>query len=100
MQLACTTTSPTQTCFRATATAVAPHLLPGLRCEEDVWRGFRAPPRAQVEDEELWGVKSGSCAICTPLIATSDSVLSGVLLSRNNPTDRPSLPQEAGVGSS
>ena len=28
--------------------AVAPHLLPGLRCEEDVWRGFRAPPRAQV----------------------------------------------------
>eukprot|EP00964_Phaeocystis_antarctica_P084699 scaffold53394_cov42-Phaeocystis_antarctica.AAC.1 len=25
--------------------AVAPHLLPGLRCEEDVWRGFRAPPR-------------------------------------------------------
>ena len=26
--------------------AVAPYLLPGLRCEEDVWRGFRAPPRA------------------------------------------------------
>ena len=28
--------------------AVAPHLLLGLRCEEEVWRGFRAPPRAQV----------------------------------------------------
>eukprot|EP00964_Phaeocystis_antarctica_P100434 scaffold66073_cov75-Phaeocystis_antarctica.AAC.1 len=27
--------------------AVAPHLLPGLRCEEDFWRGFRAPPRAR-----------------------------------------------------
>eukprot|EP00964_Phaeocystis_antarctica_P080314 scaffold50156_cov49-Phaeocystis_antarctica.AAC.1 len=27
--------------------AVAPHRLPGLRGGEDVWRGFRAPPRAQ-----------------------------------------------------
>eukprot|EP00964_Phaeocystis_antarctica_P098757 scaffold64732_cov66-Phaeocystis_antarctica.AAC.1 len=33
--------------FRALC-AVAPHLLLGLRCEEEVWRGFRAPPRAQV----------------------------------------------------
>eukprot|EP00964_Phaeocystis_antarctica_P026342 scaffold14840_cov66-Phaeocystis_antarctica.AAC.1 len=37
--------------------AVAPPLLPGLRGGEDVWRGFRAPPRAQV-----WASLHGWCA--------------------------------------
>eukprot|EP00964_Phaeocystis_antarctica_P136414 scaffold100863_cov57-Phaeocystis_antarctica.AAC.3 len=37
--------------------AVAPPLLPGLRGEEDVWRGFRAPPRAPV-----WASLHGWCS--------------------------------------